>query len=398
MSNFTDAILRRPKRLLIALAALCFALLALLMLLSGSDSSQAYTADEMLVVQNAAVEVQEITMQSRFSRQRVVYGQVESAKQSNLGFELAGVLQSLYVTEGQSVAKGELLASLDLARLEASANEVDAALKRAQADATLATLSLNRVRDLVNAKLEPQQRLDEAKAALDAANALVAEVEARLASVQVEKQKSQLLAPFDGQVFAQLADEGTVLGPGQAVFSMISANTLEARFGLPENTAFGLQIGERYPLSLGDTQFMATVKSIAKLRTLATRTVDAVFTIDQASLSPDQLLALVSGDLVSISVDLEVDKTGAWVPLSALANGVRGLWTVLVYQSEDSTLAPRTVSVEHLDAERAYISGAIQDGDKVVVNGTHRFTPGQKVLQVRTIAPDNAKTQVQEAR
>lgn len=199
-----------------------------------------------------------------------------------------------------------------------------------------------------------------------------------------------IYAPFDGQVLSQLVDKGTVLSIGQPVFSLLSVTTLEARFGLPENTAFGLSVGEQYTLRLRDSTFPAVVKSVAKQRTLSTRTIDAVFSIDRSYLTPSQLIALVSGDLVSIDVAFTVQKAGAWVPLSALSNGIRGLWTILVYQVNEGNLVARTVAVEHLDKERAYISGAIRHGEQVVVNGAHRFAPGQKVNQVERLEPSEA--------
>lgn len=385
MSNNTQIQHNKGKWLLLLISSLCFLLLALLMLLSGNSGGQAYAQSELLVIQNAKVEVLPVRIQENYLRQRIVYGRVESAKRSDVGFELSGSLQSLDVSEGETVQQGQALASLDVSRLNARENELIAALNRAQADARLAQISLQRVSELVKAKLAPQQGLDEAKATLEAAQAFVSEVDARLESLRVEKQKSTLIAPFDAQVITQLIDQGTVVNIGEPVFTLISITNLEARFGLPENIAFGLSIGEQHQISLGETRFVGTVQSIAKQRTLATRTIDAVFSIDREGLLPEQLMALVSGDLVSISVELNVDKKGAWIPLSALSNGVRGLWTVLVYDSNEGKLLARTVAVEHLDAERAFVSGAIRQGELVVVNGTHRFTPGQAVNQVEQI-------------
>lgn len=377
---------KKGQVLLLVISLVCFGLLALLMVIAGGAGDQAYADSERLVLQNAKVQVASVSVVESFQRRRIVYGQVESAKHSNIGFELSGILQSLQVSEGDSVKSGQTLATLDLARLEAQQNELRAALNRAKAEARLAELSAARVTELVNAKLEPQQRLDEASANLDAAQALVSEVEAQSASVTVEIQKSALRAPFDGQVLSQLIDQGTVVNIGQPVLTLISDSELEARFGLPENIAFGLSLGEQRPIRLGDDTFIGTVKSVAKQRTLATRTIDAVLSIDRNELSSQQLMALVSGDLVSIQVMLTVPKKGAWIPIGALANGVRGLWTVLVYNNTSETLSPRLVAVEHIDSQRAFISGAITQGDQIVVNGTHRFIPGQTVKKVEQVS------------
>ena len=371
--------------LMLAITGVCFALLVALMVFSGSGASQAYAQEQLMVVQNSKLTVMPIKIQDSFERKRIVYGAIESAKQSDIGFELGGVLNRFSAVEGDSVKAGQILASLDVARLKAQQTEIEAGIARAKAQARLASLSSKRVQDLVKAKLEPQQRLDESQAELDAAQALLRETQARLASLQVDLDISTLSEPFDGQIVRQYVDEGTVLNSGQAVFSILAQDSLEARFGLPEDTAFGIIKGDEYQLMMGETAIMARVKSVSKQRNLATRTLDALFSIEQSQLSPAQLFSLVSGNLVSINVSIDIEKSGAWVPVDALASGVRGLWTIFVYDQGSQTLSSRTVAVEHLEGARAFVSGAIRNNEQIVVTGTHRFIPGQKVNQVEVL-------------
>nr|WP_136251404.1 efflux RND transporter periplasmic adaptor subunit [Ningiella ruwaisensis] len=368
--------------LLLGISLVSFLSLGLLMFATGDGLSQAYSDDELAVLENSTVHIAPISLQSSFQRKRSVYGTVESALFADLGFELAGVLKHVLVEEGEQVEKGQVLAQLDITRLEARRVELKASLQRANADAKLAELSLKRIADLVSRELEPKQRLDESEAVLDAALAVVNEVEARLDSLAVEIAKSSLIAPFDGQALRQIVDEGTVLSSGQAVFTLLSDSALEARFGLPERVAFGLSPGDSYMLELGESTIPATVKSVARQRNLSTRTIDTLFEIDKSDLSFEQLASMVSGDLVKISVYIEQEKRGTWVPVSALASGVRGLWTLLVYDDDSERLLTRTVSLEHLDGDRAFVSGTIAPGDRIVISGTHRFTPNQRVSNI----------------
>jgi hypothetical protein len=96
------------------------------------------------------------------------------------------------------------------------------------------------------------------------------------------------------------------------------------------------------------------------------------------------------GDIVSLSVDVDVQHIGAWVPAAALANGVRGLWTLFILSEVDGKqiVQPRSVQVEYMEQDRAYVSGAIEQGDKLIVSGLQRFTPNQAVnnVSVKTVA------------
>lgn len=362
-----------------------FALVVLLSF-SGNKQSQAYSNEQLLPMQNAQVAFREVQLQDSYRKTQKVYGLLESAQQADIGFELGGVIASILVQEGQNVVAGQPLAVLDMQRLRAQQKQISAAINKAQADAKLARLSAQRVRELVAAKLEPEQKLDEAQAALDAAEALVTEVTARDYTLQVELEKSTLLAPFDGQVVSQIVDAGTVVSTGQAVFSLHAQAELEARFGLPSNTAYALQLNRNYPLEVNSIAIDAQLQSISKVRNQATRTLDAVFRIAEQSATSKSVLP---GDLALLEVSSQVPKLGVWVPLSALANGVRGMWTVYVLApTEDAyyQVQSRVVAVEYMNEKNAYVTGALSNGDKLILNGIARLTPGQRVNNAQALA------------
>jgi RND family efflux transporter MFP subunit len=387
-----DAEQAKPNRaLLLGVTVISFVLLTVLMLFSGNQSALALDESKLLFSEQTKVEVSVIHIQSSYVKPRMVYGQIESLQQSDIGFELSGTLNQVLVLEGALVNKGQVLATLDIARLKARENELVSALKSAKANATLATLSAKRVKQLVARNLEPQQRLDEVQAQLDASSAAASEAQARLDSLKVELAKSSIVAPFDGQVVKRYVDAGTVLSSGQAIFSILAKGSLEARFGLPEQTAFGLSIGETRELAMQGQTFLAEVTSLSKQRNQATRTIDALFAIDTNQLTEQQKLLMVSGDLVSLTVDIPVSTSGAWVPISALASGVRGLWTLYVVDTNNS-IQTRLVSIDYADNDKAFVSGAINNGDRVVVSGVHRLVPEQTVKNVIDIDVKFAQT------
>ncbi len=380
--NTNNAFVSKLSLLFLCISS--FTLLIVLILFSGDKTAIAFADEQSRVIENAKVNVQAISIQSAYIKQRKVYGLIESAQQANLGFELSGVIRETLVAEGERVVKGQILATLDTQRLLAQKKEIDAALLRARADAKLARLSAKRTTELVKKRLEPDQRLDEANAGLDAANALVNEVRAKHESLDVELQKSSLVAPFNGQIVKQLLDAGTVVTMGQPVFSLMAEVDLEARIGLPTQSPLALNLGERYTLSYEDQTISAELISLAKQRNRATRAIDALFKINAQAA---EKLYLMPGDLVSLSVDVEIVKQGAWIPISALSNGVRGLWTLFVIDKStgSSIIQPRSVYVEYMEQEYAFVSGALDQGDLLVVSGLHRLIPNQQVQNIQVI-------------
>ncbi len=366
--------------------------LVILLTFSGNKTVSAQNAENTLLMQDAPVQVSRIELQDSYLKPRTVYGRIESRKRADIGFELAGTLRKLAVEEGAFIRQGDVLAILDTKRLEAQKNELTKLLERRQAQAKLASLSNKRLTDLVQKKVESQQALDESNASLVAAIATVNEVKAQIQSVQVQLDKSVMLAPFDGQIVAQYLDEGTVVAAGIPVFAILSSQDLEARFGLPEYTASLLQVSQVLPVVMDGITVPARVKSISSERDPRTRTIEAIFTLQLAQLPNNDKLSsdnklIVSGDLVSLSFDIPTKKTGAWVPISALATGVRGMWLVYTI-NHDSLVEPRIVNIEFADESRAYISGAIESSDQIVINGVHRLAPNQtlnNVIEVKNL-------------
>lgn len=320
------------------------------------------------------VDVLALQMQTSYQQQTVAYGRVEPAQRIDSGFELAGTLQKIWVDEGQSFVEGQLLAQLDTKRLEAGMLELNAALQRAEAEARLARLSEKRVEELVAKKLESTQRQDETRESTLAAQALVTEIKARQTSLQVDLDKSKLVAPFSGTVIANPLDQGTVVAAGQTVLRLQQASTLEARIALPADDAAGLKVDGQYNLLKGTQVIPARIKSIAAQRSLDTRTVDIRFDLI------DSQIPVLPGDLLAHVYSKEFEQPGVWVPRSALSSGVRGLWTLFTVAGEGSqSIASKTVEVLHLQEQQAYVRGALKQGDLLVINGAQRLVPEQVV-------------------
>ncbi|WP_034475192.1 efflux RND transporter periplasmic adaptor subunit [Aestuariibacter salexigens] len=356
--------------ILMSVSAAAFICLAVLMSMAGSG--QANSAPVQTDLQS--VEVMPVSLQSQYLQQHSAVGRIESQQQAVIGFELAGTLARLLVDEGEAVEAGQLLAELDTARIQAQLQETDAAVLRARADARLALLSEQRIAALVKDGLESQQRLDEARESTAAAQAFVSETLARQQRIKVMLEQSSLIAPFDGMVLARFTDKGAVVNPGQAVFELTANQQLEARIALSADDAFDLNVSQRYQLQHGNGQLEARLKSVAKRRRLDTRTIDAMFALEAKT---EEVLP---GDLVVLKFDRTVAESGSWVPNQALTNGARGLWNVFtVVGEQQQRIQLRSVQVLYTDGVQSYVSGALQQGDLLVINGTQRLVPEQLV-------------------
>jgi RND family efflux transporter MFP subunit len=349
------------------------ALIALILLMKASGSGQ--TQQAPAITKNHLVNVMSIEWLEQYSQKRLVKGRVEASQTAAIGFDLAGSVVKILVDEGQSVKEGQVLAELDTQRLDAQMVELSAILNRAKSEANLAKLSLKRVVELVERKLESPQRLDEATESVNAANAFSDEILARKQRLQVEMNKTKVRAPFDGSVVSRFVDKGTVVAAGQTLFKLQQNGQLEGRFALSTDYATNLNIGQVVTLSSQSTQVQGKVKSIAQQRSLDTRTVDVIIRLSTKDTS------ILPGDLLHLDFNSEINAKGFWVPQKALVSGVRGLWSLFAVETIDGELqlVAKLVEMVHADHDKAYVRGALQNAELVVSDGVQRLVPGQKV-------------------
>ncbi len=178
-------------------------------------------------------------------------GTLEPLKEVAVGIEVSGTIKSVEVDYNAEVKVGQVLARLDTTRLEAQAQQNEAALESARAKVLQAQASvkeaeaqlgrLNRVRELSGGKMPSQNDLDTATANLSrykadeaSAKAAVAQAQAALNVYRTDLSKAVVVSPINGVVLKRAVE------PGQTVAASFNTPTL---FTLAEDlTQMELQV------------------------------------------------------------------------------------------------------------------------------------------------------------
>ncbi|MEM9056184.1 MAG: efflux RND transporter periplasmic adaptor subunit [Pseudomonadota bacterium] len=358
-----------------------YLLVALGAALAGCADTHGDTAEEG-APSALLVAVDTVTPSDGYTIQRQLAGRVEAARERAVGFELQGLVLSVGAQEGDTVKAGQELATLDRARLNARRAEALAALEQARSASELAARTLERSEDAAGFDGISAQELDLARDAASAAAAQTAGARARLNSVQVDLDKSSLTAPYPAVIIRRHVDEGQIVGPGQPVFDLQEIAAPEVRIGVPGNLAATLKPGDERLLTVDGRRVSARVRSVLPVRDVVTRTVDAIFVVDEGN-------GVIPGDLARLDVEQTVRENGFWLPVGALAEGSRGLWTAYVAVPLDSgrtaenggthTLTPRAVEILYQETSRVFVRGALKAGDRYVTGGLHRLVPELEV-------------------
>lgn len=316
-------------------------------------------------------------------------GRFTSSRDSALGFERGGLLAQVLVDEGMQVRKGDLLAKLDTRALEAERQAIlarltaaEASVDEAKARLALADVTQDRQKQLLDKGHISAQRFDEARyerdavaAGLAASIAQVAQTQADLVRIRVALQLSEIRAPYDGEVSARFVDEGTIVSPTQSVLHLLESGQGEVRVGVPESVAATLQIGDVAQIDVDGAGYTARLVRLVGAVDVSTRTQTAVYRLEEMGVAKP-------GELARLKLERRIDAPGYWLPTEALAQSQRGLWAAYVLDKRVDglyALDRRPVELLHVETDRAYVRGTLEDGDLVVAGGLHRLVPGQTV-------------------
>ena len=322
-----------------------------------------------------------VSQQAEYTVVRRFNGLVRSGRSSALGFERPGRIITVHVDEGDLVKRGQLVAELDRAQLEAGRRRLVASLRQATAGVGIARLTAARLKKLAEERFTSRQASDEASFGLKAAIAEQDGLRAAIREIDVDLDKTKLYAPFAGQVSARLVDEGTVVSAGAPVIRFLEGEAKEAVVGVPASTADALANDQHIDLDIAGRTVPARIKHRVPDIDPRTRTVSLIFALGEDVRAAD-------GEVVVFRHSYAISGIGFWVPTTALTQGLRGLWSVYALDEDGPSTRVRREEVHVLYAEtdRAYVRGTLQSGDRIIINGLRRVVPGQHVLVNAPIA------------
>lgn len=313
-------------------------------------------------------------VQDSYSRPVSYLGLITAGRKATLGFEIPGQIATLELREGDPVSRGQELAGLDTSGLQARRKATAAELEQARTELELAQIKSSRQKELSATGAVSREAFDDTRLRARALSSQVEAVEARLASIDIELEKSRLLAPYDGVIADRYVYQGAVVSPGTPVMRLVELTNQEARIGVPATMAAQLEIGKQYALTLRDQSLQAQLLTVRPDVDPITRTTSVVFAI------PPGVNAL-DGEPVTLDYREPVQMRGGWLPVAALLEGQRGTWNVLRLERDGELYRTTRESVEVLDiqGDRVYVFGTLPDGALIVAQGIHRITPGTLV-------------------
>ncbi|KAF1045780.1 MAG: Macrolide export protein MacA [Herbaspirillum frisingense] len=313
--------------------------------------------------------------------------EVQSRFVTAMSFRIAGQLVERRVHLGDAVRKGQVVARLDPADAEHNAASARAELASARQHLDAAEKQLKRDTEQARDNLISAQQLEQSQDAQAAALAQLKAAQARAAVAGNQRDYTSLVAEHDGVISAEQANTGDVLSAGQPVFSLAWSGAVDVVTDVADNQVARIRPGTQASVTLpalpGRT-FSGRVREVSPAADPQSRTYRVKVTLEQ----PDAALRLGMTGEVAIAPAAQGQQEAQVMVLPATALFHKGDKPAVWVVRADGQLELRPVTVSAYGERSIALSQGVAADDKVVVQGVHTLTAGEKV---KAIAPLHAE-------
>lgn len=297
------------------------------------------------------------TVRPADGHERLTYsGTIEESETIPLSFASAGTVSGVFVSEGDAVAMGRILASLDTVAAMNAWRMAAAAERRAE-DAYNRLTPMHRNGNLPEVKyVEVETGLQQARAA------------AAIAKKSLDD--CSLVATTDGVVGRRSVDPGMIALPNVASITLVKISKVYAKVPVPENEINSIRKGDRATVTVGALGGRKVTGTVEEIGVLADPLAHS-YKIRIGIANRDR--AIRPGMICDVDCEISRPSPGCVVPCAAVLVDERGghyVYTV----SAGKTAERRTVTVGRLFDRGIEVLDGLTAGESVVVAGQHKLT------------------------
>ncbi len=322
-------------------------------------------------------------------------GTVQSIASVQIKPRMDSQIMKVNVEEGALVKEGDVLFELDSRALKAQLGQIEAQIRKDQAQVVQARRDLQRTEELLAKNAGTVVQRDNAGTAVKAAEAQLEADEAAKASVQTSLTFTEIRAPVSGRIGSIANKAGAVVrtGDNSAASTLATINQIDpiyVSFAIPQVILPDL----RAAMAKGPVTVSAIVDDSKKqsgVMAFIENTVDPnTGTVTAKARIGNANELLWPGQFVKVEIVLGIEPDALSVPSSAVQLGSQGPYVFVI---KDGVAELRQVSIKRTQDGQAVIGKGLESGEQVVVDGQLRLVQGASVtVRPPTVNPTRPAT------
>jgi RND family efflux transporter MFP subunit len=278
---------------------------------------------------------------------------------------------------GQYIEKGEAVASIDDSRLKLQKLEAESNVKAAQTRIGYLAKESKRLKQMAKKQHTSQTVLEQTLSDHEVALAELDAAKAQLALINDNLEKTNVSAPFNGYVTERNKMPGEHVKVADEVLHLVGIENIEIEASAPLMYVRYVQKGAELMVKNRDQQTSANVSSLVSVGTGQSRQFIMRLAINQQGSTEAGQRNWIPGMAVRVSVPTKEKVSSLVIPRDAMVIRRDGIYVFRV--KADNTVERIQVTTGAAAGGNIAISGAIKDGDKIVIRGNDRLLPGQAV-------------------
>ncbi|NBA76235.1 efflux RND transporter periplasmic adaptor subunit [Emticicia sp. ODNR4P] len=319
--------------------------------------------DKKTIADNETVAVKLVDVSNANSTEPIkASGLISSLHEARLSFKTGGIIEKIFVKEGQNIAKGQLLATLNL-------TEINAQVSQAQENVSKIERDLKRVNALYRDSVATLEQVQNLTTALSVAKQ-------SLQIAQYNQGYSKIYAPTNGVVVKKMMNEGELASSGSPVFfvNAAGANDWVVKVGIADKDWTRLKLGDKADITLDafpDVKFFANVTTLSQGADQASGLYQAELKIST------QGKKMATGLFAKALIYPSIKYQYASVPVDAIIEGNGD--QAFVYVVENGKAKRVSLLIAYVNNQQAFVREGLAGVSQVVTDGSAYLVEGTKV-------------------